>query len=140
VPALTGRDIGAAARSTNALLQRLLDEADLPFAEWTVLFTLAGAGPMARDALVRQQSDGLKVPESAVAATIDGMLASGLLASGDDGRLAPTDAGSAAYRPIRAAVDRITADLYGDLPPDDLAATQRTLAEVTRRANALLAG
>jgi len=138
-PALTGRDIGAAARSTNALLQRLLDDADLPFAEWTVLFTLAGSGPLARGELVRQQAAGLKVPDSAVEATVAGMVAAGLLA-GDDARLAPTAAGRALYQPIRDAVDRITAELYGDLPRADLEVTRRTLAEVTRRADALLAG
>ena len=140
-PALTGRDIGAAARSTNALLQRLLDDADLPFAEWTILFTLAGTGPlgrpMPRGALVRQQADGLKVPDSTVEATLDGMVASGLLAD-DSGLLAPTAAGRAVYQPIRDVVDQLTETIYGDLPPDDLEVTRRTLEEVTRRADALL--
>jgi hypothetical protein len=153
-PVLTGRDIGAAARATGALLDRLLDEADLPFGEWTVLFTLAGSGPLSRSALVQQQAGGLKVPESTARATVDGMLASGLIAPAggsepaggtDDGsdaadpRLAPTAAGMAVYRPIRQAVNQITVDLYGDLPAADLEATRRTLEEVTRRANARLA-
>jgi DNA-binding MarR family transcriptional regulator len=147
-PALNARVIGAAQRSTNALLQRLLDDADLPFAEWTILFTLAGTGPpgrpMARGALVRQQADGLKVPESTVEATLDGMLASGLLTAAstdaDDAVLAPTAAGMAVYQPIRDVVDQISQTIYGDLPPDDLEVTRRTLEEVTRRADALLAG
>jgi DNA-binding MarR family transcriptional regulator len=144
-PALTGRDIGAAAKATGALLDRLLDAADLPFGEWTVLFTLAGTGPLERDELVRQQAAGRKVPEATARATVDGMVAAGLVALAGDGgdggtRVEPTAAGSAVYRPIRAEVDRIAADLYGDLPADDLAATQRTLQEVTRRADALLAG
>ena len=143
-PALTGRDIGAASRSTNALLQRLLDEADLPFGEWTVLFTLAGTGPLACSQLVHQQADGLKIPESAARATVDGMRASGLLtpedAADDDPHLVPTAAGKAVYQPIRDAVNQITVKLYGDLPAADLETTRRTLEEVTRRANALLAG
>jgi DNA-binding MarR family transcriptional regulator len=146
-PVLTGRHIGAASRATGALLDQLLDEADLPFGEWTVLFTLAGTGPLAPDELVRQQADGLKVPEATVRATVDGLLASGLIglglgpAGGDsDGRLVLTAAGEAVFRPISDAVGRITADLYGDLPAADLEATRRTLEEVTRRANARLAG
>ena len=153
-PALTGRDIGAAARSTNALLQRLLDDADLPFAEWTVLFTLAGTGPLAPDDLVRQQADGLRVPEATARATVDGLLASGLIGpdsgSGDGDRddsddgadrpLVLTAVGEAVFRPLSDAVGRITVDLYGDLPAADLEATRRTLEEVTRRADALLAG
>jgi DNA-binding MarR family transcriptional regulator len=149
-PALTGRDIGAAAKATGALLDRLLDAADLPFAQWTVLFTLAGTGPQARSALVAQQADGLKVPESTARATLDGMVAEGLIAPAADADdpgnagaggpvLAPTAAGLATYQPIREQVNRIAVELYGDLPPADLAATHRTLAEVTRRANARLA-
>jgi hypothetical protein len=43
------------------------------------------------------------------------------------------------FRPIRNDVSRLTVELYGDLPPEDLEATRRTLAEVTRRANVKLA-
>jgi DNA-binding MarR family transcriptional regulator len=142
-PALTGRDLGIAAKATGALLDRLLDAADLPFSQWTVLFALAGTGPLPRRALVAQQADGLKVPESAATATVEGMVAEGLIApvEGADGepQLAPTAAGLAVYGPIREQVNQIAADLYGDLPPADLAATHRTLEEVTRRANARLA-
>jgi len=38
----------------------------------------------------------------------------------------------------RETVARITDELYGDLPPADLEATHRTLAEVTSRAFARL--
>jgi DNA-binding MarR family transcriptional regulator len=146
-PALTGRDIGAAAKATGALLGPLLDAADLPFEEWTVLFTLAGTGPVRRRALIAQQAGDLKVPESTTRATVDGMVAAGLIApaedadvaDADDPRLAPTAAGLAVYQPIREQVNQIAAELYGDLPPDDLVATRRTLDEVTRRANARLA-
>jgi len=148
-PVLTGRHIGAASRATGALLDQLLDQADLPFGDWTVLFTLAGTGPLAPDDLVRQQAEGLKVPEATARVTVDGLLASGLVGpaegggdgdgDGDD-RLALTAAGEAAFRPLSDAVGRITVDLYGDLPAADLEATRRTLEEVTRRANARLAG
>ncbi|HEV7760662.1 MAG TPA: hypothetical protein VGO78_16775, partial [Acidimicrobiales bacterium] len=60
--------------------------------------------------------------------------------SDGDGRLGLTAAGEAVFRPLSDAVGRITVDLYGDLPPADLEATRRTLEEVTRRANARLAG
>jgi len=148
-PALTGRDIGQAEKAPRALLDRLLDEAGLSFPEWTILFTLDGTGPLARSELVRRQADGLKVPEAAVRATLDGLQSSGLLAPADqaggpagddaDPRLAPTAAGEARYRPARRELSRITDELYGDLPEADLEATHRTLEEVTRRANAKLA-
>jgi hypothetical protein len=40
---------------------------------------------------------------------------------------------------VRDAVARITQTLCGDLPAGDLEASRRTLAEIARRANALLA-
>jgi DNA-binding MarR family transcriptional regulator len=141
-PALTGRDIGQAANATSALLDRLLAQAGLPFPQWTVLFTLDGAGPLPRGELVQRQVHGLKVPVAEAQATVDGMRSSGLLApagDGDDPALEPTEAAEAVFRPVRQAVSRLTEELYGDLPPADLEATHRTLEEVTRRANARLA-
>ena len=118
-PALT-RDIGQAERTMHALLERLLDEAGLSFAEWTVLNFLDGdAGQLAP-------------ADEAHGAGVSGN-------DDEDLRLAPTAAGEAVYRPVRRTVARISDELYGDLPPADLEATQRTLAEVTRRANARLA-
>ncbi len=143
------RDIGQAERAMRALLEQLLYEAGLSFPEWTVLNFLDGNGPLARSALAQRQVDGRVVPEAAAWATVDGLWSRGLLAPADevpgaggddkDPRLAPTAAGEAAYRPVRQIVARITDDLYSDLPPADLEATHRTLAEVTRRANARLA-
>ena len=137
-PALTGREIGQAQRAIGALLDRKLEAAGLPFADWTVLFTLDGTGPLPADDLVARQIDGLKVPESEARGTVDRLLAGGMLAPDGD-RLAPTAAAEAVFRPIRDGVSRLTVELYGDLPPEDLEATRRTLAEVTRRANAKLA-
>ena len=147
-PTLT-RDIGHAERTMRALLERLLDEAGLSFPEWTVLNFLDGAGPLTRSELAQRQVDGRVVPEAAARATVDGLRSRGLLApadeahgaggDGEDPRLSPTAAGEAVYRPVRRTVARITDELYSDLPAADLEATHRTLAEVTRRANARLA-
>jgi DNA-binding MarR family transcriptional regulator len=143
-PILTGRDIGAAQKATGALLDRQLARVGLPFEEWTVLFTLNGTGPLPASELVGRQVDGLKITDAAARAVVDGMRAAGRLgpiddADADDPRLAPTADAEAVFRPVFQAVTALTAELYGDLPPADLEATRRTLAEVTRRANARLA-
>jgi hypothetical protein len=137
-PALTGREIGQAQRAIGALLDRQLAAAGLPFADWTILFTLEASGPLAAEDLVARQVDGLKIPESEARATLDRMVDGGMLAPEGDG-LAPTAAAEGVFRPIRDNVTRLTVELYGDLPAEDLEATRRTLAEVTRRANAKLA-
>jgi hypothetical protein len=148
IPNLT-RDIGQTERAMGALLGPLLEEAGLSFAEWTVLVFLGAAGPLTPDELVRRQVSGRVAPRAGARAAVDGLLSRGLLVPageghgtsgpGGDPRLALTADGEAAYRPVRRAVDRITDGLYGDLPPADLEATHRTLAEVARRANARLA-
>jgi DNA-binding MarR family transcriptional regulator len=143
-PILTGRDIGAAQKATGALLDRQLERVGLPFEEWTVLFTLNGTGPLPTSALVARQVDGLKISEAEARAVVDGMRAAGRLAPLDDAdtadpRLAPTPEAEAVFRPVFQAVTALATELYGDLPPADLEATRRTLAEVTRRANARLA-
>src|ERR671916_2114314 len=81
-PNLT-RDIGQAERAMRALLERLLDEAGLLFAEWTVLVFLDGASTLTHDELVRRQVDGRVVTEAGARAAVDGLLRRGLLISAD---------------------------------------------------------
>jgi DNA-binding MarR family transcriptional regulator len=141
VPALSGRDINVAAFATRALLERLIAGAGLPFAHWTALnaVAIADGGAVARQALVAAQAGALQVDAAMVEQTVDDLLARGLVEDGDTG-LALTPAGEATFHPVHEATQDLVADLYRDLPEDDLVVTQRTLAEVTRRANARLAG
>jgi hypothetical protein len=139
-PALSGQAIGEAAKATNAVLERLLAEVRTTFLSWVTLNVLATAGPvLPKDALVQRMTSGLKVTAEPVLATLDELADGGLVARSDDG-VEITAAGSALHARIRAGIDGITQRLYGDLPQDDLATTGRTLAAVTRRANAVLAG
>jgi DNA-binding MarR family transcriptional regulator len=140
-PALSGRDINIAAFATRALLERLIDETGVAFADWTALTAVEGAGDagLARSALVARQSAALQVPPAAVEEGIATLIAQGLV-SEDTGTLVLTAAGEAVFRPVQVATQDLIADLYRDFPPEDLATTQRTLAEVTRRANLRLAG
>lgn len=151
-PALT-RDIGQAERALRALLERQLGRVGLSFPAWTVLVFLDGGGSLTRAALVGRQVDGHVVPTATAArATVEDLLAAGLLTPadairtadaqdvfGDDRPLARTTAADAVYRPVRDAVARVTHELYGDLPASDLEITSRTLGEIARRANAMLA-
>jgi DNA-binding MarR family transcriptional regulator len=141
VPVLSGRDINVAAFATRALLDRLIAESGLPFPRWTALNAIGSAdeGAIARPTLVAQQAGALQVDPSTVEATVDALIAQDLIEDGDQG-LTLTAAGEALFRPLQTAALQLGADLYRDLPPEDLAITQRTLAEVTRRANLRLAG
>lgn len=156
VPVLT-RDIGLAERALRALLDRQLDKAGLSFPAWTVLVFLDGSDSRTRSALVGRQIDGHVVPTAAAAEeTIDDLLAAGLLVPvteavnasgeagnldvvGDDRPLARSAVADAIYRPVRDAVARITHVLHDDLSADDIETTRRTLGEIARRANTILA-
>jgi hypothetical protein len=142
-PAVTGQAIGEAAKATNAVLETLLAEVRTSFLSWVALNVLTTAGAvMPQDALVQRMTGGLKVGEEPVLATLDELEVARLVTRADDADAAVeiTADGIALHRRIRAGLDQITERLYGDLPPDDLATTGRTLATATQRANAVLAG
>ena len=61
-----------------------------------------------------------------------------VLAAASAGR-AVIDRGRARHREIRAALDEVTARLFGDFPPEDLATAGRLVTIVMGRANAELA-
>ena len=146
------RDIGQAERTLRALLERTLNDSGLSFSDWTVLVFLDDAGLLAGSELIQRQVDGRVAPEAAARTTVDGLRASGLIATadetdgpaarsteGEDPLLTLTPAGQSVYQPVRQSVLRIMGEIYGDLPAADLEATHRTLAEVARRAHELLA-
>ena len=142
-PALTGQAIGEAAKATNAVLETLLAEVRTSFLSWVALNVLTSAGAvMPQDALVQRMTGGLKVDAEPVLATLDELEVARLVTRAGDAEPAVelTADGIALHRRIRTGIDQITERLYGDLPPDDLATTGRTLATVTQRANAVLAG
>ncbi len=142
-PAVTGQAIGEAAKATNAVLETLLAEVRTSFLSWVALNVLTSAGAvMPQDALVQRMTGGLKVGAEPVLATLDELEVARLVTRADDAEPAVelTADGIALHRRIRAGLDQITERFYGDLPPDHLATTGRTLATVTQRANAVLAG
>jgi hypothetical protein len=142
-PAVTRQAIGEAAKARNAALETLLAEVRTSFLSWVALNVLTTAGAvMPQDALVQRMTGGLKVGEEPVLATLDELEVARLVTRADDADAAVeiTADGIALHRRIRAGLDQITERLYGDLPPDDLATTGRTLATATQRANAVLAG
>ena len=142
-PVLTGQAIGEAAKATNAVLETLLAEVRTSFLSWVALNVLTTAGPvMPQDALVQRMSGGLSIGAEPVLTTLDELEVARLVTRSDDADAAVeiTADGIALHSRIHAGVDKITERLYGDLPRDDLAATGRVLATVTRRAKAVLAG
>jgi DNA-binding MarR family transcriptional regulator len=129
-PLLNGMDINLAARATRDVLDALLDQAGLTFPEWVAMQTLAAPNQHAeRPALVTDLATRLRIDPAAVAEVLDSLATSGLIA---DERLTPS--GAALCARIQAGIGRITATLYADFAPEDLATTRRVLLELTDRA------
>jgi DNA-binding MarR family transcriptional regulator len=142
-PPLTGQHIGEAENAIRAVLDALLAETETTFHQWVALRVLAATDSgLELEQLLQRMTSGLKVEPSSVLAAVGQLDAEGLVTvRGEDVEVvALTDAGRARHRRIQDGVDRITRQLYGDLPVDDLVTTRRVLAIVTERANAVLAG
>jgi hypothetical protein len=138
-PTLNGQLIGQAQLATRAVLDQLLAETGTPFVQWVVLNVLAtSGGTLPRSELVDRVASGLKVDESDARGAL-GELVAARFVEDDDSTARLTGPGAARYGQIQAGIDAITARLYGDLPPADLAAAARVLTIVTERANASLA-
>ncbi|KQX67633.1 hypothetical protein [Streptomyces sp. Root1310] len=138
-PPVGGRTIGLAHYAGRAVLEHVLARHGATFHQQITLRTAVTAGgPLERGALVGQVTDALKTEAADAHATVDGLLAAGLLAA--DGPLVrPTDAGRELFAVVGAETGEISARIYAGIPPEDLAATGRALARVTERAEAELA-
>jgi hypothetical protein len=135
VPTLNGQIIGQAEKATRAVLDRLLDAAGTTFHQWVVVNLVGGEAITAEAETVARLVHGLKIDEDAARRAVGDALALGLVTV-EGGEVALTAEGATRYRKLRAAIDGVTARLYGDLPVDDLQTAARILTVVTERANA----
>jgi DNA-binding MarR family transcriptional regulator len=101
--------------------------------------TAASGSAIDRDQLIARITGARKIDADQVEATISELAAAGLVLPGDETRVGLSEAGQARYHEIRAALDDVTARLFGGFPREDLATAGRVLAIVTVRANAELA-
>ncbi len=141
-PVLSPQIIGQAENAHRPLMERILARTGTTFRQWvTLTITAAGGGIAERDQLVLRMTGALKIDRAAAATTIAELAAADLIQDlpGRGSRVRLTDAGQARYDQVRAAVDEVTARLYGGIPAADLATAGRVLALVTARANAELA-
>lgn len=138
IPPLT-QSVGSAERSMRALLERHLHGAGLSFPAWTIL-VFANASPLTVDQIAQRQISGHIVSNiNEARLEIDRLIQAGLLKASERGELSHTDKGSALFNELSGKIKDITQSLYGDLPGVDLAATHRTLLEIAKRANGILA-
>jgi DNA-binding MarR family transcriptional regulator len=137
-PVLSTQVIGQAEGALGAILDPLLADAGITFAQWLVFVVTSKAGDESagRDLVISQITAARNMPAAEVAAAISELSDSGLIA------LAPGTAairltadGQAKLDQVRTQVERITGRLF-DLPEQDLATAGRVLSVITARAKA----
>jgi DNA-binding MarR family transcriptional regulator len=144
-PPVTGQDINLAARSTRKALEVLLAEQGASFPPLGAMNTIVTRGAsLDRQELVRFLGSALDVDAQTVATILHGLQTRGLareVTSAGDGRvhLELTAEGSAELQRLNAIIGGITAELYRDFEPEELAITRRVLVTLTERADAYIA-
>jgi hypothetical protein len=124
--------IGETEKTLNALLLRYLDGTGLTEPQWVTLrLSDQFDGTVDTDGLVGVVGDRAHFPDAG--RLVGALTGRGLLS---DGR--PTVAGREVLTSVQAAVATDTAAIFGDLAPDDVAATTRVLNEVVARARVAL--
>ena len=138
-PVLSTQVIGQAESALGAISGPLLARTGTTFDQWLVLTVTAASGAaIDRGQLIDRITGARKIDAQLVETAISELTSAGLIL--DRSRVGLTEAGQARHREIRAALNEITARLFGDFPPEDLATAGRVLTIVTARANAELAG
>jgi hypothetical protein len=137
-PTFSTQLIGQTEKTLNAILDRLLTGTGLDEPQWvTLTIAVTADGPLERDQLVSRVAGAVKIADAQARARIDKLAAAGLLGEGSPVEV--TDAGRQLHARIRSRVVEITDRMWGDLPPEDLAAAGRVLSTVLERASAELA-
>ncbi|EFF89514.1 MULTISPECIES: hypothetical protein [Streptomyces] len=138
-PPADARALGLAHYAARGVLEHFLARHGLTFPQQIALRTAVTAEtPRTRDALVTEVRGVLKADPAALQATLDELVAGGLLAVAG-AHLRPTEAGRAALAAVAAETAPVSARIWGGIPAEDLAAAGRVLALVTERADAELA-
>jgi DNA-binding MarR family transcriptional regulator len=143
-PALTGQDIAEAQGAMRALIDEVLSESGTSSTEYVVMRVLMVRSPrddaQSLQAFLAGQRQ-LNLTPADVTALLDGLAAKGLatgVAAGAPGPAQLTAEGEALFmRLTKMTVAPVTARLYADLDPDELATAHRVLAELVQRANRL---
>jgi hypothetical protein len=118
----------------------LLADTGGAFHQWVALnFTALTGDSIDSSKLIARPAAALQIHETAAEATIAERADEQLLQIGSESGVALNDAGRERYAHIRTAIDEITAPMYGDLSPGDVAVTRRVLNTIADRADTLLA-
>jgi DNA-binding MarR family transcriptional regulator len=140
-PPLFGQLLGQAHGASTALLEDLLAQHETSFDRWVILNLLAQRDPATdRDQFWAELARAFQNDEEAVERPLTQLEAGGLITVARDNgsvSVAMTPSGLAQYAELRASIGNLSAQLLGDVDPDDLAAARRVLEHMRARAEML---
>ena len=136
---VTGQDIAVAARATRQVLDEFLAEHGISFAPFATLNTIVAQGEtLDTEALLQRLAFAMDVDPSTVRIVLHGLEARGLVrhtaSSGAESHFELTPDGQAEHHRLNGLLVPITADLYRDIDPQDLATVRQVLLQITERA------
>jgi DNA-binding MarR family transcriptional regulator len=141
---VNGQDINLAARATRKALDVLLAEEGTTFPPFGIVNTLVTrGGAMDLPALVDFIGTALELDGLTVRLLLHGLIERSLVRQSvsPDGNIVIelTPEGRLEHQRLSSRASEVTAELYRDLDPEDLAITRRVLVTLTERANARIA-
>ncbi|MFI8326211.1 MarR family transcriptional regulator [Streptomyces sp. NPDC085529] len=138
-PAADARMLGLAHYAARGVLEHVLGRHGVTFLQQMSLRAAVTAdAPLTPDELVARVRASVKGDPADAHAALDALLAKALLVA-DGPHLLPTDAGRELLATVAAEAAPLSARVWGNIPPEDLAAAGRVLALVTERADRELA-
>jgi hypothetical protein len=140
-PTFDARLLGQTEKAANAILDRLLAGTGVTEPQWVALSLIATSEePLDRSGLAERVAGALKHGEADARARVSELVDGRLIDSPDDpgAPVTLTGEGQRLYTAVRGQVGEITRRLWGDLPPEDLAAAGRVLNTVLARAESEL--
>jgi DNA-binding MarR family transcriptional regulator len=141
-PPVTGQDINLAARATRKALEVLLAEQGASFQPLATLNSIAARGAtLDAEALVRNLANAFDVDSQTVHSVLHGLQARGLVRqtpshADSQSHFELTADGAQELQRLNAIVGQLTAKLYRDFDPQELATTRQVLVTLTERAEA----
>ncbi|WP_328403896.1 hypothetical protein [Nocardia sp. NBC_00403] len=137
---LTPSIIGQVEKHHTAILNRVLAGTTLDEERWITLNQAAAAGaPVERAAHIVRIAGMTQWMPAAVAAALNALVETGLVAELPDARVEVTEAGRALVAKVRAESGAIVSRAYGVVSAEDLATAARVLTTITSRLSEELA-
>jgi DNA-binding MarR family transcriptional regulator len=132
-----GRQIHMTAHALRVVRNTALENSGIAFELWVVMEALMETRDMNREKLIGRLAALSVHGEASAAQAIDQLLERGLITTSDRGTIELTAQGKALSEKVIATRSELRNQLYGGIPSEDIATTNRVLDMIRDRATAV---